>query len=184
MINAELRAKVQQFAQENRDAIIQDIKDLVAIKSIAGQPAEGMPFGPGPRAALDKALEMAERFGLKTVNVDNYIGYAELPGESEDYLATVCHLDVVPEGNGWKADPFTVREIDGWLLGRGVCDNKGASVLSMYMLKFFKEQGIKLRYSTRAIWGTDEETGSTDVAYYLKITTSAFSLAARISACA
>jgi succinyl-diaminopimelate desuccinylase len=168
MINAELRAKVQQFAQENRDAIIQDIKDLVAIKSIAGQPAEGMPFGPGPRAALDKALEMAERFGLKTVNVDNYIGYAELPGESEDYLATVCHLDVVPEGNGWKADPFTVREIDGWLLGRGVCDNKGASVLSMYMLKFFKEQGIKLRYSTRAIWGTDEETGSTDVAYYLK----------------
>ena len=166
MIDANLRAKVQEFVQENKEAIIQDIKDLVAIKSVAGQPGEGMPFGPGPRAALDKALEMADRFGLKTVNVDNYIGYAELPGESEDYLATVCHLDVVPEGNGWKADPFTVREIDGWLLGRGVCDNKGASVLTMYMLKFFKEQGMKLRYTTRAIWGTDEETGSSDVHYY------------------
>ena len=65
MINAELRAKVQQFAQENRDAIIQDIKDLVAIKSIAGQPGEGMPFGPGPRAALDKALEWLTVSALK-----------------------------------------------------------------------------------------------------------------------
>ena len=166
MIDANLRAQVQKFVQENKESIIQDIKDLVAIKSVAGEPAEGMPFGPGPRAALDKALEMADRFGLKTVNVDNYIGYAELPGESEDYLATVCHLDVVPEGNGWKADPFTVREVDGWLLGRGVCDNKGASVLTMYMLKFFKEQGMNLKYTTRAIWGTDEETGSSDVAYY------------------
>jgi len=166
MIDAAFRAKVQEFVQNNKDAIVQDIKDLVAIKSVAGEPAEGMPFGPGPKAALDKGLEIAARLGLKTVNVDNYVGYAELEGESEDYLATVCHLDVVPEGNGWKADPFTVREIDGWLLGRGVCDNKGASVLTMYMLKFFKEQGVKLRYTTRAIFGTDEETGSSDVHYY------------------
>ena len=166
MIDAAFRAQVQKFVQENKENIIQDIKDLVAIKSVAGEPAEGMPFGPGPKAALDKGLEIAARLGLKTVNVDNYVGYAELEGENEDYLATVCHLDVVPEGNGWKADPFTVREIDGWLLGRGVCDNKGASVLTMYMLKFFKEQGKKLRYTTRAIFGTDEETGSSDVHYY------------------
>ena len=26
----------------------------------------------------------------------------------------------LPEGNGWKGDPFVVREIEGWLLGRGV----------------------------------------------------------------
>ena len=168
MIDATFRAKVQEFVKNNRDDIVQDIKNIVAVKSVAGEPAEGMPFGPDVKAALDKGLEMAARFGFKTVSVDNYIGYAELEGEKEDYLATICHLDVVPEGNGWKADPFKVREIDGWLLGRGVCDNKGAAVLTMYMLKFFKEQGEKLPYTIRTLFGCDEETGMTDVDYYLE----------------
>lgn len=168
MIDVELRAKVQKFIQENKEDIVQDIKDLVAINSVAGERGEGMPFGPGPKAAMDKALEMSARFGLKTGNVDYYLSYAELEGEKEDYLATIAHLDVVPEGNGWKADPFTVREIEGWLLGRGVADDKGAAVLTMYMLKFFKEQGVKLPYTIRALFGGDEETGMTDVDYYLE----------------
>ena len=168
MIDATFRAKVQEFVKNNRDDIVQDIKDIVAVKSVAGEKAEGMPFGPDVKAALDKALEMAARFGVETASVDNYLGYAELKGEKDDYLATICHLDVVPEGNGWKADPFTVREIDGWLLGRGVCDNKGAAVLTMYMLKFFKEQGVKLPYTIRTLFGCDEETGMTDVDYYLE----------------
>ncbi len=169
MIDTNFRAKVQEFVKENKEAVVQDIKDIVSINSIAGVKAEGMPFGPGVKAALDKGLEMAGRFGLKTVNVDNYIGYAELEGESgDDYLATICHLDVVPEGNGWKADPFVVREIEGWLIGRGVCDNKGAAVLTMYMLKFFKEQGVKLPYTIRTLFGCDEETGMTDVDHYLE----------------
>lgn len=168
MIDNSFRAKVQEFVKNNRDNIVRDIKDIVAIKSVAGEKAEGMPFGPGPKAALEKGLEMAARFGVKTVNLDNYIGYAELKGEKDDYLATICHLDVVPEGNGWKADPFIVREVEGWLLGRGVCDNKGAAVLTMYMLKFFKEQGVKLPYTIRTLFGADEETGMTDVDHYLE----------------
>lgn len=168
MINAEFRAKVQQFVKDNRENIIADIKEIVAVPSVAGEPAEGMPFGPGPKNALNKGLEMASRMGLKTTNLDNYIGYAQLDGEKDDYLATICHLDVVPVGNGWKADPFIVREIEGWLIGRGVCDNKGAAILTMYMLKFFKEQGVKLPYTIRTLFGADEETGMTDVEHYLE----------------
>ncbi|MBU6475540.1 MAG: acetylornithine deacetylase [Alphaproteobacteria bacterium] len=36
------------------------------------------------------------------------------------------HTDVVPvEGQAWDSDPFTLREHDGRLYGRGTCDMKG-----------------------------------------------------------
>ena len=33
-----------------------------------------------------------------------------------------------------------------WLLGRGVADDKGPMVATLYALKFLKEQGYELRY--------------------------------------
>ena len=69
--------------------------------------------------------------GLATRNCENYMGYAELAGaDPEKYLATICHVDVVPVGNGWTADPFKMRIQDGWLLGRGVSDDKGPMVVA------------------------------------------------------
>ena len=107
--------------------------------------------------------------GLATRNCENYIGYAELAGaDPEKYLATICHVDVVPVGNGWTADPFKMRIQDGWLLGRGVSDDKGPMVVALYALKFLKEQGYELRYPIRALIGDNEETHMQDVEYYLK----------------
>ena len=107
--------------------------------------------------------------GFATRNCENYIGYAELAGKDpEKYLATICHVDVVPVGNGWTADPFTMRIQDGWLLGRGVSDDKGPMIVTLYALKFLKEQGYQLRYPIRAIVGDNEETHMNDVKYYLE----------------
>ena len=94
---------------------------------------------------------------------------AELAGaDPEKYLATICHVDVVPVGNGWTADPFKMRIQDGWLLGRGVADDKGPMIVTLYALKFLKEQGYQLRYPIRAIVGDNEETHMNDVKYYLE----------------
>lgn len=53
-------------------------------------------------------------------------------------------------------------------MGRGVSDDKGPAVLTSYMMKFFKEQNLDLPYTMRAIFGSDEETGSSDVRCYLQ----------------
>ena len=106
--------------------------------------------------------------GLATHNCENYIGWAELAGESGAQIATITHLDVVPQGNGWTADPFDMQVKDGWLIGRGVADDKGPSVLCLYALKFLKEQGVPLKYTVRALLGANEETGMKDVDYYLE----------------
>ncbi len=164
-----LNQKIDAYIAQNKEQILNDIAALVAIDSVEGQPEEGAPFGAGPRAALDKTLEMASRMGFATRNCENYIGYAELAGEDpEKYLATICHVDVVPVGNGWSGDPFKMRIKDGWLLGRGVTDDKGPMVITLYAINFLKEQGYKLRYPIRAIIGDNEETHMQDVEYYLK----------------
>ena len=164
-----LNQRVDAFIEQNREQILKDIAALVAIDSVESAPAEGAPFGPGAKAALDKTLEIAAGMGLATRNCENYLGYAELPGkEADKYLATICHVDVVPAGNGWTGDPFAMRVQEGWLLGRGVSDDKGPMILTLYALKFLKEEGTELRYPIRALAGANEETGMKDVEYYLE----------------
>jgi len=163
-------ASIDAFAEQNRENILRDITRLVAVPSVEGSAAPGAPFGAAPAAALETALAIAKELGLETYNADGYIGWAQTGpiAEEQKFLATITHVDVVPEGNGWDGDPFTVRVRDGWLLGRGVADDKGPGILCLYALKYLKESGAALRYPVRALLGANEETGMLDVEYYEK----------------
>ena len=88
-----LNQKIDAYIAENKEQLLQDIAALVAIDSVEGTPEEGAPFGAGPRAALDKTLELAAGMGFATRNCENYIGYAELAGaDPEKYLAAMWTL--------------------------------------------------------------------------------------------
>lgn len=162
-----LNNSIDRFIDNNYNDILRDISRLVAINSVEGEASAGAPFGAGPAAALDKALEISRELGLDTENSDGYIGWAQLKGEEDKYIATITHLDVVPVGEGWTSDPFTMREREGYIIGRGVMDDKGPTVLCLYALKYLKEHNIPLRYTVRALLGVNEETGMKDVEYYL-----------------
>lgn len=167
-MNEALRRDLERFVEENEAGIFRDIARLVAINSVEGEALPGAPFGAGPKAALELGLEIARELGLKAVNCADKIGYAQLgEGEEDRYLATITHLDVVPTGDGWEHDPFTMREREGWIIGRGVMDDKGPSVLCLYALKYLKEREIPLKLPVRALLGANEETGMGDVEYYL-----------------
>lgn len=166
-MNAELIKKIDAFAADSRDAMLKDIARLVAINSVEGEPEENAPFGSEPKKALDTILAIAEENGLETVNCENKIGYACIGGNGDEYLATITHVDVVPAGEGWKGNPFEMREREGYIIGRGVLDDKGPSIVCLYALKFLKEAGIELKYPVRALFGANEESGMEDVEYYL-----------------
>ena len=91
-------AGIDKFINDNRENIIRDIARRVAINSVEGEAKPNAPFGRGPREALDKGLEIARELGLDTVDCEGKIGYASLGGDSDRYLATITHLDVVPVG--------------------------------------------------------------------------------------
>ena len=81
------------------DDIMKDLGDIIAIPSVA-QPQDGpYPFGKDAATAVDKAIEIAERYGIKTKNSDYYAMHAEL-GEGEENAVVMAHLDGVPAGEG------------------------------------------------------------------------------------
>lgn len=152
---------------ELKDELIESVQGIIRIKSIEDEAKDGMPFGEGVSRSLDYALKIAEDLGFKTVNLDGHVGYAEY-GEGEEYVAALGHLDVVPEGDGWKYPAYGAEIHDGKIYGRGTTDDKGPIIASLYGLKAIKELNLPLSKRVRIIFGTNEETGSKDIEHYLE----------------
>ncbi|KHO62886.1 putative diguanylate cyclase [Thermoanaerobacter sp. YS13] len=155
------------YIDNMRDDIIKFVQELVKIKSVQDEPKPGMPYGEGVAKALHKALEIAQSLGFRTKNVDGYVGYAEY-GEGEEMIGVLGHLDVVPEGDGWTHPPYGAEIHEGKIYGRGTVDDKGPIIAALYGLKAIKDAGLKLSKRVRILFGTNEETGSHEIAYYLK----------------
>ena len=173
MDETQINAKIDVYLDAHWDDIVADIDTLVRIESVEelDRAAEGAPFGPGPREALTAALKMAEGMGLETHDVEGHIGYADLPGDSEGQIGIIGHMDVVPAGPGWTFAPYQVTRKDGYLIGRGVIDDKGPSVVALHAVKFWKDlqdagEAERFPYTIRFLFGANEETGMADVAYY------------------
>ncbi len=150
---------------KTRETLISAISRLVAVKSVKGEAEPGKPYGPGPAAALAEGLALAGEWGFHTENHENHVGSADL-NDHETRLHILGHLDVVGEGTGWSTDPYTCVERDGMLYGRGVSDDKGPVVCALMAMKAIKDMGLPLSANVRLLMGTDEESGSGDIAYY------------------
>ena len=149
-------------------SFISDLKSIIAVKSTAGEKKDGAPFGEEPRRVLDLFLSVAEKMGFKTINYDGYAG--EVIFGSGEEIGIIGHLDVVPEGDGWNTPPYSLTEKDGFLIGRGVMDDKGPTLLCLYALKELKDSGIVPKKKFRLIVGTNEETGWRDIEHLNKKT--------------
>lgn len=171
--NKELERNARAYVDEVWEDVVRDIDRLVQVESVEDKEhaQEGAPYGPAPLEAMTRALRIAERLGLEPHNCEGHIGFADLKGASETYLCTIAHSDIVPLGEGWTVDPLHVTRKEGYLLGRGVLDDKGPLVLSLYAAHYFarqvRERGECLPYTLRCIVGCNEETGMQDVDYYL-----------------
>ena len=150
-----------------QDDLVKSVQKLVQIKSVKGEKQLSCPFGEGPAKALAEALRIGQNLGFKTKNINNYVGYVEY-GIGEKMIAILGHLDVVPEGTGWDFPPYAAEINQGKIYGRGTMDDKGPILAALYGLKAIKEAGIKIPYRVRIIFGTNEESGSRDIKYYLE----------------
>ena len=66
---------------------------------------------------------------------------------------------MVPEGDRekWNTDPFELVLKDGHLYGRGVVDDKGPVIASLYAMKYLKDSGVQPDKKIMLIVGTREE---------------------------
>ena len=165
-------AKLNAIIESMHDEMIDTLQKWIRVPSVKGEAAPGAPFGKEVRSMLDMALADCEQMGFKTQNFDGYIAHADLgEGSDEDALAILAHLDVVPEGDGWKYPPYGAVIENGRMYGRGTSDDKGPAVAALYAMKAVKDAGIPLRHKVRLILGCDEESGWEDIAHYNKVAT-------------
>lgn len=153
--------------EKRKEDLLADLFSLLEINSERddSKADKDHPFGPGPVKALKKFLEIAERDGYETKNVDNYAGHFTF-GEGDEELGIFAHMDVVPAGSGWNTDPYKPEIIDGRLYARGSSDDKGPTMACYYGLKIIKDLGLPTSKRVRFVVGTDEESGWKDMEYY------------------
>ncbi len=169
MNQEQLMQQIDDFLQNHRQDIVDDICDLVRIKSVSVKGADGTPFGMGCKKVFDKAIDISQRLGFYTDNCDYYCASASMEDNDEkQHVGFWNHLDVVPEGDGWTFDPYNPTIYEDYIVGRGTNDNKGAAITSLYCLYFFKKLNYNLKYNYKVIFGANEECGMEDVEYYLK----------------
>lgn len=72
------KEQITQFIDSHKEEMIKDICTLCCINSERMTPSEGKPYGEGPAAALEAAIEMAKGYGFAVRNYDNYVMTADL----------------------------------------------------------------------------------------------------------
>ncbi|MCY0386168.1 M20 family metallopeptidase [Robbsia sp. Bb-Pol-6] len=76
------------------------------------------------------------------------------------------HLDVVPAGNGWRSDPFILREADNRLYARGACDAKGPLAAMIEAMRMLAANRGRWSGTLLGVFTADEEIASEGAKHY------------------
>jgi acetylornithine deacetylase len=84
----------------------------------------------------------------------------KLPGAAgSKSLLFNAHSDVVTEGCGWSLDPWSGRQIDGKIFGRGACDAKGPLIGALWAMLMAKRIGGHGTILLEVIPGEEDSVG-------------------------
>lgn len=162
--------QVEQLIESYADAYAKKLAQWIRIPSVKTEPEPNAPFGAQVRRMYDLAIADCQEMGFDVRTFDGYALDATLGNATNDPMAVLGHLDVVPAGDGWRMDPFAAIQEGNLLYGRGTSDDKGPVLCSLFAMKAIKEAGIALKRPIRLILGCDEESGWEDMAYYVQHT--------------
>jgi acetylornithine deacetylase/succinyl-diaminopimelate desuccinylase family protein len=120
--------------------------------------------GPGEARCVPLVAERLAAIGAE-VSIDgfapdrpNVIGrIANGPGP---VFAFNTHMDVVPAGEGWSGDAFSLRERDGNLIGRGACDAKGSLAAMLHAMAALAADRGSWSGTLMGVFVADEEVSS------------------------
>jgi putative selenium metabolism hydrolase len=153
--------KIKEKVEENRENIINFMREICAIPSMDGQLKEvGERIGAEmtklgfEEVRFDKMGNILGRIGPSS---SASTGSAQRLGTSR-VIVYDSHIDTVGIGDpdSWQWDPFKGKVENGILYARGACDEKNSTPGMVYGLAFAKELGL-LEDTTAWYFGNMEE---------------------------
>ena len=165
----EYTENIHNYVVKHRDEILKTLKELVKIPSVRGAAEPEAPFGKACADALEYTEKLYSQNDFET-ELNKQGGYLlSYFGNGERTLGLFAHADVVDVSDDWvHTMPFEPIEKDGYLIGRGVLDDKPAVVISLYSAKILKELNIPFHSRLVMFTGVNEETGMADIEEYSK----------------
>ena len=123
--------EIKKKVEENRENIINFMREICAIPSMEGQLKEV-----GERIG-DEMIKL----GFAEVHFDKMGNIMGRIGSGKHVLVYDSHIDTVGIGDpsSWQWDPFKGKVENGILYARGACDEKGSTPGMVYGLAFAKE---------------------------------------------
>lgn len=140
--------EIKRKVQDQREDIIQFMRDICAIPSMDGQLKEV-----GERIGAEMT-----KLGFDEVRFDRMGNILGRIGKGKRLIVYDSHVDTVGVGDpaSWQWDPFKGRVENGILYARGACDEKGSTPGMVYGLAFAQEFGL-LEDTTAWYFGNMEE---------------------------
>lgn len=157
-----------EWMKAHRQEFVRDLMGLMRIPSVANYGADGYAMGKACHEAAEYLVKLARGYGLEAENLGDHCVSIFLSGKMGEEMGMLGHLDVVEAGGGWMNPPFEPMEKNGWVIGRGACDNKGPLMMALYVLRYLKERRLPLHCGVRLIAGCDEEKEMRDMRCYLQ----------------
>lgn len=159
--------RIRSWLRDHEQELLDDTVRMLRIPSLDSEALPNAPFGRTNREALDLALSLTKKWGMKTVDIDGYVGYGEF-GQGDRLVMSLGHLDVVPVGDGWKHEPFGAEIDGGFIYARGSTDDKGPTMASLYAMRAIMECAPNVPARLRQVFGCNEESGFKCVHRYME----------------
>lgn len=160
-----------EYIENNRERFVQELKELVAIKSLSSDKA----FKQECEKCADHLVKSMASIGISARKIPlkdlNPVVYGSLGNdERKKTICFYCHYDVQPasKDDGWSTEPFELTLKDGLLYGRGADDDKGQMMAVLKgaeaVIKANKELPVNLAFVFEGM----EESGSIGFEDFLK----------------
>jgi succinyl-diaminopimelate desuccinylase len=149
-----MKEMIDAYLEGQKGKIAEDIQALVRIESVHGDVE-------GNRKALEFVMRKAAVLGIPCqMTREEDVVLARI-GFGAEKVGILVHVDVVETGDRekWTYPPFSGHIDEEYIWGRGALDDKGAVIVSLYVLKALLDLKIPLNKQIWLIVGSGEEGG-------------------------
>ena len=151
VLSAEIpeRQKLAELARSYEGELVGFLRDLIAI------PAESGREGP----VIARIHAEMEKVGFDEIRVDPMGNILGRVGSGKTVIAMDSHTDTVGVGDPkeWKWDPFRGKIENGYIFGRGSCDQRAGMASMVYAAKMIRELNLPGDYTLWMVGSVQEE---------------------------
>lgn len=160
------------YTEANFNRFIEELFDLIAIKSISSIPDHK----PDVHQAAQWIVDHLHTLGMQRVELFETVGHPIVYGEwlgagDAPTVLVYGHYDVQPAlaEDGWKtADPFKAEIIDGNIIARGATDDKGQFFIHLKTFEALMQATGTFPVNIKFLIEGEEEVSSTNLEKFIE----------------